>query len=79
MSQNSGMKMTIKIGQEEIKEAIKQYMKLRLGPTLKISPSLEVEFIIHNSYSDIFQAFLCREQLSDEHLFQKPFQDRFQL
>ena len=52
MSQNSGMKMTIKIGQEEIKEAIKQYMKLRLGPTLKISPSLEVEFIIHNSYSD---------------------------
>ena len=52
MSQNSGMKMTIKIGPEEIKEVIKQYMKLRLGPTLKISPSLEVEFIIHNSYSD---------------------------
>ena len=52
MSQNSGMKMTIKIGQNEIKEVIKQYMKLRLGPILKISPSLDVEFIIHNSYSD---------------------------
>ena len=52
MSTNSGMKMTIKIGQNEIEEAIKQYIKLRLGTTLKISPSLEVEFIIHNSYSD---------------------------
>ena len=46
------LKMTIKLGSEEIKEAIKQYIKLRLGTTLKISPSLEVEFIIHNSYSD---------------------------
>ena len=44
--------MTIKIGQNEIKEVIKQYMKLRLDPILKISPSLDVEFIIHNSYSD---------------------------
>ena len=52
MSQNSGMKMTIKIGQEEIKQAIIQYMNAKLEPTLKVKHYLQVDFIIHNSYSD---------------------------
>lgn len=46
------LKMTIKIGQEEIKEAIKQYMKAKLERSVKTIQRLDVKFIIHNSYSD---------------------------
>ena len=46
------LKMTIKIGQEEINEAIKQYMKAKLERSVKTIQRLDVKFIIHNSYSD---------------------------
>ena len=46
------LKMTIKIGPEEIKEAIKQYMKAKLERSMKTIQRLDVEFIIYNSYSD---------------------------
>lgn len=52
MTTNSGMKITIKIGQEEIKEAIKLYMKARLERFILTIQRLDVNFIIHNSYSD---------------------------
>ena len=46
------LKMTIKIGPDEIKEAVEQYMKAKLERSIKTIQRLEVEFIIHNSYSD---------------------------
>ena len=63
MSQNSGMKMTIKIGPEEIKEVIKQYMKLRLGPTLKISP-VNLSLAIKLSFVNQMLSFLTSLNLN---------------
>ena len=46
------LKMIIKIGQEEIKKAVEQYMKSKLERSIPAVHRLDVEFIIHNSYSD---------------------------
>ena len=44
--------MSIKIGQEEIKLAIKQYIVDKLNDSVKPNGEIKVNMIIHNSYSD---------------------------